>query len=73
MIFFRCKISDVPKISVLKESGKWVTADNRRLWVFKQLERLGKVDMISVNQVYYIPDQKRTSINGGTSVDVRGT
>lgn len=56
----------------MKDGNRWVTADNRRLWVFRELERLGKCDKVPVRQTYYIPDQKRTSFNGGSSVQVRG-
>jgi len=62
----------MPTISVMKRNGKWVTADNRRLWVFRQLERLGKCDEIPVRITYYISDDKFTSSNGGEYVSVRG-
>lgn len=68
----RCRITDVPEISVMWDGSKWVTADNRRLWVFRELERLGKCQEIFVSQTYYIPDGKQTSSNGGESVVVRG-
>ncbi|KAH3729993.1 hypothetical protein DPMN_055972 [Dreissena polymorpha] len=38
----KTNISDIPKITVVKLDGKWVTANNRLLWVFLQLEKLGK-------------------------------
>uniref|UniRef100_A0A8W8JB24 Uncharacterized protein n=1 Tax=Magallana gigas TaxID=29159 RepID=A0A8W8JB24_MAGGI len=44
----RCHINDIPKISVVKRGKKWVTADNRRLWIFKTLESLGHCTTISV-------------------------
>ena len=56
----------------MQRNGKWVTADNRRLWVFRQLERLGKCDKIPVRITYYISDDKFTSSNGGEYVSVRG-
>lgn len=31
-------INDIPKITVCRKDGKWFTLDNRRLWVFRQLE-----------------------------------
>jgi len=51
---------------------KWFSADNRRLWVAKHLERLGKLDRIKVNVVRGIPLQKMTTNNGGVSIRVRG-
>ncbi|KAH3858218.1 uncharacterized protein LOC127871584 [Dreissena polymorpha] len=68
----RCPLSSIPKITVVNRDGKWVTADNRRLWVFRELERLGKCDTIPVRISTYIPEAKLTSYNGGTSVRVRG-
>lgn len=69
----RCSVSDIPTVSVIKREGKWVTADNRRLWVFRQLERLGKCEKIFVHKGNYIPQEKLTSENGGNSVRVRGS
>ncbi|KAH3858212.1 hypothetical protein DPMN_100831 [Dreissena polymorpha] len=68
----RCHVLSIPTITVVKLDGKWVTADNRRLWIFHQLERLGKCDTIPVRISPYIPAAKLTSNNGGTSVCVRG-
>lgn len=68
----RCSIDDIPTISVVVKDGRWVTADNRRLWVFRQLERLGKCSDIPVKQTGYINPNKFTSFNGGVSVEVRG-
>ena len=66
-----CLISDIPTIRVMKIDGEWVTADNRRLWVFRELERLGKCDKIQVRKTDYIDPSKLNSTNGGTSVRVR--
>ena len=54
----RCKISDIPSISVKRMNGKWVTADNRRLWVLRHLEKLGKCTTIWVNQTNFINSNK---------------
>ena len=64
----RCDIYDIPKISVVSRGGKWVTADNRRLWVFRHLERLGKCTTIPVIQTSYIDPRKLNSTNGGRAV-----
>jgi hypothetical protein len=66
-------VNDIPTISVVLWNGNWVTADNRRLWVFRQLERLGKCDKVFVQKGYYIPDSKMTSENDGLTVRVRGS
>lgn len=68
----RCSINDIPKISVIRLDEKWVTADNRRLWVFRELERLGKCTNIQVEQTSCLPKRKMTSRNGGVAVRVRG-
>lgn len=44
----KCKLTDLPTIKVAKKRGLWVTADNRRLWVFKKLQILGECDKIVV-------------------------
>lgn len=69
----RCAVTDIPKISAAILNEKWTTADNRRLWVFRHLERLGKCEQIEVFVVDNIPERKKTSNNGGGSIVVRGT
>ena len=44
----RCRITDIPRISVVRKGDVWVTADNRRLWVFQVLESLGQCDTVTV-------------------------
>ncbi|XP_060599674.1 uncharacterized protein LOC132753251 [Ruditapes philippinarum] len=70
--FGRCFASDIPQIEILNLKGKWVSADNRRLWVFKQLEILGKIDFINVKVSRKIYSRKLTSENGGNNVEIRG-
>ena len=65
------RVSDIPVISVLKMGDKWISADNRRLWVFKQLEKFGGNETVPVEVVSYIPEGKFTSKNGGLSVKIR--
>ncbi|KAK3612470.1 hypothetical protein CHS0354_032086 [Potamilus streckersoni] len=67
----RCRIEDIENISVVKKDGMWFTADNRRLWVFRNLERLGKCTKIPVYVTNYIPNHKFTTDNDGESVFVR--
>lgn len=47
----KCKITDLPTIRVTTKNGEWVSADNRRLWVFKKLQVLGECDRIVVEHV----------------------
>ena len=68
----RTSLSSVPKITVVYKSGHWYTADNRRLWVFRQLERKGKCDEILVHVGYEIRGEKFTTTDDGLSVRVRG-
>ncbi|XP_052787480.1 uncharacterized protein LOC128222501 [Mya arenaria] len=63
----RCSVSKLPKITVESIDGKWSTADNRRLWVLKQLERLGKISSTNV-YIGGISSRKKTTNNGGVSI-----
>ncbi|WAR29676.1 hypothetical protein MAR_003244 [Mya arenaria] len=40
-----------------------LSGDNRRLWVLKHLERLGKIETIKMRITGYIPPTKLTSAN----------
>ncbi|XP_052786612.1 uncharacterized protein LOC128221940 [Mya arenaria] len=68
----RCSIYSIPRISVMLKNEKWIISDNRRLWVFRQLEQLGKCDIVPAYVTYHIPAAKMTSCDGGDSVRVRG-
>lgn len=48
----------LPAINVMKTDGGLVSADNRRLWVLKQLEEHGHVTEINVNIVRRIDRRK---------------
>ena len=67
----RISVCDIPVIAVTQKDGKWFTGDNRRLWVFRHLERLGKCTFLTVYEGY-ISSDKFTTYNGGASVRVRG-
>jgi hypothetical protein len=69
--YLSISVRDIPTIPVVKRNNKWFTADNRRLWVFRNLEKLGKCSEIDVTEGYYIPSSKFTTINGGVDVTVR--
>lgn len=68
----RISVHDIPMICVFKVNGKWVTMDNRRLWVFRHLERLGKCNKVPVLQRDTVPYFRMTSDCAGTEVQVRG-
>ena len=72
IVIGRCFVSAIKTIEVKLVDGLWYSADNRRLWVFKQLEILGHCPLITVKVVKRIHWGKCTSGNGGTSVSIRG-
>lgn len=66
---------DVPMIRVVQRNGKWWSFDNRRLWVFKELEKEGGCKIIKVEVVPIDENEWRkkfTTQNDGTSVRIRG-
>ena len=65
-------MSSFPVIAVTKHGGYWMTSDNRRLWLFQHLERLGKCGQVPVTEASSIPGRKMTTNNNGVSIDVRG-
>lgn len=73
LLLRRCSIYDIPRISVIRRSGKYYSADNRRLWVFKTLEELRECDEIPVFEIdeYDIPPMKWTTYNDGETLNVR--
>ena len=44
----KIKISDIPSIVVVRRGTELITVNNRRLWIFRQMERLGKCMTIPV-------------------------
>ena len=71
----KMQISDLPMIRVCEKGGKWYTADNRRLWMFKHMERLGKLTYVEVRESSFqacIGSSKFTTSNDGESINVRG-
>ena len=69
------QVTDLPRITVCEKDGKWYTADNRRLWMFKHMERLGKLRTIMVDEgsfSVFIGSSKFTTTNDGVSVEIRG-
>ena len=62
------KISDIPLMTVVEKDSKLFTGNNKRLWVFRQLERLGKCTKIPVIVKQDIPISIKTM---GQTVTVR--
>ena len=65
----RLLISRLPKIEVMCIDGSYVSCDNRRLWILKQLERLGRVNEVSVKIARWMSRQKSVRTN---NVKIRG-
>jgi hypothetical protein len=65
----RLTISELPEIEVKCIDGSYVSCDNRRLWILKQLERLGRVNEVSVKKTGRMPRQKSARTN---NVRIRG-
>ncbi|XP_060600281.1 uncharacterized protein LOC132753774 [Ruditapes philippinarum] len=68
----RLSVYDIDSITVTKYNGRWITWDNRRLWVFRQLERLDKCRKIPVVQTTSVPYFRLTSKCDGHDIKVRG-
>ncbi|XP_065927828.1 uncharacterized protein [Magallana gigas] len=64
-----CSIHDIKTIQVLFRNGRYLTADNRRLWIFKKLEELGECTEIPIRMTRYINPQKNVT---GSTIRVRG-
>lgn len=54
--------SDIPSIRVYTDGTNYYSANNRRLWVFKQLETLGHIKTIEV-LLEALPDHSRIKNN----------
>ena len=63
-------VEDVNPIHVAKHKGEWFSNDNRRLWVFKQVECSGKISKIIVVEVDNIVPEKLTTKNNGETVEI---
>jgi len=67
----RCNVDDIFTMNVMKRNGEWFTSDNRRLWVFRTAEQIGFLETVKVNVIYYISNNKFTTVNHERSVRVR--
>jgi hypothetical protein len=65
----RLSISKLPTIEVKCIDGSYVSSDNRRLWILKQLERLGRVNEVSVKIARWMSRRKSARTN---NVKIRG-
>jgi len=65
----KLSISILPTIKVKCIDGSYASCDNRRLWILKQLERLGRVNEVNVKITRSMPKQKSARTN---NVKIRG-
>ncbi|VDH90598.1 Hypothetical predicted protein [Mytilus galloprovincialis] len=65
----RLSVSSVPAISVQCIKGKVVSADNRRLWILKQLEKLGHLTTVEVKRTKWMAKDKSARTQ---NVKIRG-
>ncbi|KAK3590396.1 hypothetical protein CHS0354_028506 [Potamilus streckersoni] len=68
----RITVEAIPPISVTFRFGKWISFDNRRLWVFKYFDLLCGCPDIPVQETHYWNDDKYSTENGGISIRIRG-
>ncbi|XP_036369109.1 uncharacterized protein LOC118767871 [Octopus sinensis] len=64
----------IPVISVYLKDGKYYSTDNRRLYVFKELQSRSQPDLkirVHVTSAA-LPPSKFTTLNDGQSIKVRG-
>lgn len=64
-----CSIQDIKIIQVVCRYGMYITADNRRLWIFKKLEELGECTEIPIRMTHYISSKKSVT---GSTIRIRG-
>lgn len=64
-----CSIDDIGTIEVVYRYGDYISADNRRLWIFKKLEELGECTEIPVTIADGISPLKCAV---GLDIEVRG-
>uniref|UniRef100_A0A0L8HIY3 Uncharacterized protein n=1 Tax=Octopus bimaculoides TaxID=37653 RepID=A0A0L8HIY3_OCTBM len=63
--------NDIPSIDVYLRNGTYYSSDNRRLYVFKEVQRIQpdlKIKVI-LNRILFVP--KLTTRNGGRSIEIR--
>ncbi|XP_045199415.2 uncharacterized protein LOC123553814 [Mercenaria mercenaria] len=51
----RKNIGAIPPLPIAQHNHYWVTPNNRRLWICRQLQRLEMLNMIRVRKVGFIP------------------
>ena len=70
----RIRVTDIPQMIVVRVGDLWFAyTGNRRLWVFQNLEELGRLHTIDVQVTpEEIPRRRLTTKNMGISVRVRG-
>lgn len=51
--------------------NRWASRDNRSLWVIKELEGIGIINVAQQFRIGIIPEKRKTTKNGGEKVFVR--
>jgi len=68
----RTSLNVLPRIEVTKRNNKYYSLDNRRLYLYRVLEKRGFLSRVKVSLVSKWPEWKFTTENDGASVIVRG-
>lgn len=64
-----CNIYDIKTIKVMRRRGRYLTANKRRLWIFKRLEELGECKKIPTHITYCFNPQKSVT---DSTIEVEG-
>lgn len=76
ILWKKLTVEDLPLIEVMKYGGEWfVVRGNRRLFLFKELEKRGLLSQVKVqtrNFDQYLFQTQHTSSNKGKTVLIRG-
>jgi len=67
----RTELNRIPLISVVKLDNKYYSMDNRRLYVFRVLQKRGVIGVIKVRLATRYNPQKFTTENDGYRIRVR--
>lgn len=65
-------LNNIPTIEVTNRNGKYYSLDNRRLYLYRVLEKRGFLFRITVFLVSRWDERKFTTLNDGASIFVRG-
>ncbi|XP_062583857.1 uncharacterized protein LOC134245602 [Saccostrea cucullata] len=76
LVFQKIQVDSLPMIQVTQHNGYWyVVRGNRRLFLLKKLEKLGRVTTVQMVKKPFDPDvfnRQYTTKDNGISVRIRG-